>query len=35
MQALAYVDTFWLLGLGAAVMFGLSFVVTKNDPSPR
>jgi hypothetical protein len=31
-QTLAYVDTFWLLALGAAVMFGLSFVLRKNDP---
>jgi hypothetical protein len=29
-QALAYVDTFWLLGFGAAVMFALSFVLRKN-----
>jgi MFS transporter, DHA2 family, multidrug resistance protein len=31
-QALAYVDTFWLLGFSAAVMFALSFVLRKNDP---
>lgn len=30
--ALAYVDTFWLLGFGAGVMFALSFVLRKNDP---
>jgi DHA2 family multidrug resistance protein len=31
-QTLAYVDTFWLLALGAAVMFFLSFALKKNDP---
>jgi DHA2 family multidrug resistance protein len=31
-QALAYVDTFWLLALIAAVMFCLSFALKKNDP---
>jgi DHA2 family multidrug resistance protein len=30
--ALAYVDTFWLLAIAAAVMFVLSFVLKKNDP---
>jgi DHA2 family multidrug resistance protein len=30
--ALAYVDTFWLLGFGAAFMFVLSFALRKNDP---
>ena len=31
-QSLAYVDTFWLLALAAAVMFFLSFALKKNDP---
>jgi len=31
-QALAYIDTFWLLAIGAAVMFALSFVLKRNDP---
>jgi MFS transporter, DHA2 family, multidrug resistance protein len=31
-QTLAYVDTFWLLALAAAVMFCLSFALKKNDP---
>jgi hypothetical protein len=31
-RALAYVDTFWLLALVAAIMFGLSFALKKNDP---
>jgi DHA2 family multidrug resistance protein len=30
--SLAYIDTFWLLGIAAAVMFVLSFVLKKNDP---
>jgi DHA2 family multidrug resistance protein len=30
--ALAYVDTFWLLGIAALIMFVLSFVLKKNDP---
>ena len=30
--ALAYVDTFWVLGIAAVVMFVLSFVLKKNDP---
>jgi DHA2 family multidrug resistance protein len=30
--SLAYVDTFWLLAIAAAVMFVLSFVLKKNDP---
>ena len=29
---LAYIDTFWVLAVGAAVMFVLSFVLRKNDP---
>jgi hypothetical protein len=31
-QTLAYVDTYWVLALAAAVMFGLAFVLRKNDP---
>jgi len=31
-QALAYIDTFWWLALGAAVMFGLAFALERNDP---
>jgi DHA2 family multidrug resistance protein len=30
--ALAYVDTFWILSLAAAIMFGLSFMLKKNEP---
>jgi MFS transporter, DHA2 family, multidrug resistance protein len=30
--ALAYIDTFWVLGIAALVMFGLSFVLKKNNP---
>ncbi len=29
---LAYIDTFWVLAVGAAIMFMLSFVLKKNDP---
>ena len=29
---LAYIDTFWMLGVGAAIMFGLSFTLKKNEP---
>ncbi len=31
-QALAYIDTFWLLAVGAALMFGLAFLLERNDP---
>ena len=31
-QTLAYIDTFWLLTIGATVMFALSFVLQRNDP---
>jgi DHA2 family multidrug resistance protein len=31
-QALAYVDTFWLLAVCGGVMVGLSFLLKKNDP---
>jgi MFS transporter, DHA2 family, multidrug resistance protein len=30
--ALAYIDTFWVLGIAAVVMFFLSFVLKKNNP---
>jgi DHA2 family multidrug resistance protein len=30
--ALAYIDTFWILAVAAAIMFALSFVLKKNDP---
>jgi DHA2 family multidrug resistance protein len=29
---LAYIDTFWILAVGAAIMFFLSFLLQKNDP---
>jgi DHA2 family multidrug resistance protein len=29
---LAYIDMFWILAVGAAIMFGLSFFLKKNDP---
>jgi MFS transporter, DHA2 family, multidrug resistance protein len=29
---LAYVDTFWVLGVAAAIMFALSFTLKKNEP---
>ncbi len=31
-SALSYIDTFWLLGIAAAVMFFLSFLLKKNNP---
>src|SRR4051794_6257327 len=30
--ALSYIDTFWILGIAAAIMFCLSFVLRKNNP---
>src|SRR5262249_23195398 len=30
--ALAYIDTFWFLGVAALIMFGFSFVLRKNEP---
>jgi DHA2 family multidrug resistance protein len=30
--ALAYIDTFWALGIAAVIMFFLSFVLKRNDP---
>jgi MFS transporter, DHA2 family, multidrug resistance protein len=29
---LAYIDTFWILAVGASIMFVLSFLLRKNDP---
>jgi DHA2 family multidrug resistance protein len=29
---LAYIDTFWILGIAAAIMFALSFTLKKNEP---
>jgi MFS transporter, DHA2 family, multidrug resistance protein len=29
---LAYIDMFWLLAVGAAIMFAMSFLLAKNDP---
>jgi DHA2 family multidrug resistance protein len=33
--ALAYVDTYWVLGIAAVFMFFLSFVLKKNDPGGK
>jgi MFS transporter, DHA2 family, multidrug resistance protein len=33
-QTLAYIDTFMILAIAAGLMFLLSFLVRKNDPSP-
>jgi DHA2 family multidrug resistance protein len=33
--ALAYIDTYWVLGIAAVIMFFLSFVLKKNDPRAR
>jgi DHA2 family multidrug resistance protein len=30
--ALAYIDTFWVLAIGAAVMVPLSFTLRRNEP---
>ena len=30
--SLAYIDTFMVLAVGAAIMFFLTFVLKKNDP---
>ena len=32
-QTLAYIDTFMVLAVAAGIMFLLSFIVRKNDPS--
>jgi len=33
--ALAYIDTYWVLGIAAVIMFFLSFVLKKNDPRAK
>jgi MFS transporter, DHA2 family, multidrug resistance protein len=33
-QTLAYIDTFMILAIAAGIMFVLSFLIRKNDPSP-
>ncbi len=33
--ALAYIDTFWLLGIATGIMFLLSFLLRKNNPRSR
>jgi DHA2 family multidrug resistance protein len=33
--ALAYIDTYWVLGIAAIIMFFLSFVLRKNDPRAK
>jgi DHA2 family multidrug resistance protein len=33
--ALAYIDTYWVLGVAAVIMFLLSFVLKKNDPRAK
>jgi DHA2 family multidrug resistance protein len=30
--AMAYIDAFWILAVGSAIMFALSFLLKKNDP---
>jgi DHA2 family multidrug resistance protein len=32
---LAYIDTYWVLGMAAMIMFGLSFVLQKNRPGAK
>jgi len=34
-SALAYIDTYWVLGTAAVIMFFLSFVLKKNDPHAK
>jgi DHA2 family multidrug resistance protein len=34
-STLSYIDTFWLLGVGTAIMFFLSFILRKNNPRAR
>jgi len=29
---LAYIDVYWILGIGALIMFGMSFLLARNDP---
>lgn len=32
-QTLAYIDTFMILAIAASIMFLLSFIIRKNDPT--
>jgi DHA2 family multidrug resistance protein len=32
---LAYIDTYWVLGVAAMIMFGLSFLLQKNRPGAK
>jgi MFS transporter, DHA2 family, multidrug resistance protein len=34
-STLAYIDTYWVLAIGAAIMFVLSFALKKNEPGGR
>jgi DHA2 family multidrug resistance protein len=34
-STLSYIDTFWMLGIAAGIMFLLSFLLKKNNPSRR
>jgi DHA2 family multidrug resistance protein len=34
-STLAYIDTFWVLAIGAAIMFLVSFALKKNEPGGR
>src|SRR5947209_5503475 len=34
-STLAYIDTFWMLGVAAGIMFCLSFVLKRNNPRVR
>ena len=29
---LAYIDVYWILAIGALIMFGMSFLLARNDP---
>ena len=31
-QTLAYIDVYWVLAVGAGIMFVLTFIVRRNDP---
>jgi DHA2 family multidrug resistance protein len=32
-STLSYIDTFWLLGIATGIMFFLSFLMRKNNPT--
>jgi DHA2 family multidrug resistance protein len=34
-STLAYIDTYWVLAIGAAIMFVISFALKKNEPGGR